>query len=111
MQTSRFFVSTLAIVGIVGLAGLTVAQTNTTIAPGATTTTPPMGIGNSQSEAARLERERMNRERLNRERLNRESMNAPAGSRGLDPRSSNAPMGIAPRRDANGNLTARADRN
>jgi len=111
MNASRLLVSTLTAVDIVGLAGLTVAQTTTTTAPGATTTTtpsattptatPPTVTRTSETEAERMDRERMNRDRVT----------APAGSGGMSSRSADSPIGSTARRDASGNLIARADRN
>ena len=121
MQASRLLTSTLVAAGIVGLAGIAVAQTTTTTTPGATTTTapgatittpgatttvtPPTVTRTNETEA-----ERMTRERLERDRMNRDGVNAPAGSSTMNPRADSA-TGSTARRDANGNLTPRADRN
>lgn len=109
MQTSRLLLSTLAAAGIVGLTGLAVAQSNTTPVPNATTTTtvtPPSVTSTTQTDAQRMDRERMDRERLERER-----MNAPARQGGMNASSGNSPTRRMSNRDADGNLTARADRN
>ncbi len=96
MQASRLFIPVLTALGIVGLSGWAVAQTTTTTpaAPATTTETPPTVNPANETTAQRMERERMERERTN----------APAGSTGT-------PMDKTARRDANGNLIARADRN
>lgn len=110
MQASRLLISTLTAVGIVGLAGVAVAQTTTTTGPGTTTTTaprvtttvtPPTVTSTTETAAERMERERVARDR----------MNAPAGSGGMTSRSADSTIGSTARRDANGNLIARADRN
>ncbi len=105
MKASRILISSLTAVGIVGLAGMAVAQTTTTTAPAATTittpsttttVTPPTVTRTTETEAQRMDRDRMN---------------AP-GSGGIrNATSSEAPMGTTERRDTSGNLIARADRN
>lgn len=131
MQASRILISTLAAVGIVGLAGPAMAQTTTTTAPGATTTTTPSGTTSTtvtpptinrtnETEAERMERERMDRGRMARDSvnapagsggMNRDGVSAPAGSAGTYPRAADSSTDSTARRDANGNLTPRADRN
>lgn len=109
MQTTRLLISTLAAAGIVGLAGLAVAQSSTTTVPSATTTTtvtPPSITSTTETDAQRMDRERMDRERLERAR-----MNAPAGQGGMNASSGDSPTRSTARRDADGNLYARADRN
>lgn len=98
MPASRFLVSTATALGVIGLASLAMAQTSTTIPPGGsstTTVTPPAAT------ATETEAERMNRERLN----------APAVTGTTTPSTMDRPMDSTARRDANGNLIARADRN
>lgn len=96
MQASRFFIPVLIAFGIVGLSGGAVAQTTTTMpaAPTTMTETPSTVNPANETTAQRMERERMERERTN----------APAGATSMS-------MDTTARRDANGKLIARADRN
>ena len=110
MQASRLLISTLTAVGIVSMAGMAVAQPATTTAPGATTTTAP-GVTTTVTPPTVTSTTETQAERMNRERMDRERMNAPAGSSGMTQRSSDSTTSSTARRDGNGNLTARADRN
>lgn len=58
--------------------------------------TPPTVTNTTETEAQRMDRERMN---------------APAGSGGMNSRLADSPTGSTARRETNGNLIARADRN
>ena len=99
MQTSRLLISTLTAIGVIGLAGIAVAQTGTTTpSPGGTTTTitPPAVTTTTETDA---------------DRMNRERMNAPATSGTTTPAAIDPPMNTTGQRDADGNLIAQADRN
>lgn len=111
MKASRLLISTLTAAGIVGLAGLAVAQTSTTTAPGATTTTTPSTTTTVTPPSVTTTTE-TDAQRMNRERMERDRTTAPAGSGGItNATSRDAPMGSAERRDSSGTLIARADRN
>lgn len=104
MQAPRLLTSVLAAIGVAGLISLAVAQTSTT-------TTPSAVPNASETDTQRMDRERMDRERMERERVERERMNAPAGAAGSSPRADDSTSMSTSRRDANGNLIARSDRN
>jgi hypothetical protein len=117
MKASRILISSLAAAGIVGLAGMAVAQTTTTTAPGATTTTTPGATTGPSTTTTTVtpptitSTTETETQRMNRERMDRERMNAPGASGIRNATSSEAPMGTTERRDSSGNLIARADRN
>lgn len=115
MQASRLLISALTAIGVVGAVGLAVAQTNTATDPAAATVTTPGGSATvtapSVTTRSETEVERMDRERMDRERIARESMNTPTATDRMDTRNDRNTMGDTARRDANGDLVARADRN
>lgn len=111
MQVSRALTSTLTLAltaaGLFACAGSAIAQTTTPATPTTQTMPTTPGMGNNaparaatgtESEAQRMDRERMERERMDRERMERERLERERVS-------------STGRRDANGNLIARADRN
>lgn len=106
MQTSRLLISTLTALSVVGIAGYAVAQTSTTTTPGAITTTTP-GVTTTVSPPSITTTTETEAERMTRERLARERMNAAAATDRMD----QSTLDRAARRDADGNLIARADRN
>lgn len=109
MQASRLLIGAFTAFGVIGLAGLAVAQTGTTTQPGSATVTTPGTTTTVTPPAVTTETDA--------ERLNRERLNAPttSGSTSTSPssadRAMDRPMDSTARRDANGNLIARADRN
>jgi hypothetical protein len=107
MQVSRFLTLTLTAAGLLAFAGSALAQSTTPAAPATQTTPTTPAIGTNaparaaavaETEAQRMDRERAERERTERERMERERANT-------------ANAATTARRDANGNLIARADRN
>ena len=110
MQTSRILISSLAAASVLGLAGLAVAQTTTVTPPAANTTTTPGGTTTTITPpmvTTETEAERMNRERL------ASPANSGSSNQGSVTTNNNTgtSMDSTGRRDANGDLIARADRN
>ena len=115
MQASRLLISALTALSVVGIAGFAVAQTATPNQPGTITTTTPGGTATittpsvttpSVTTTTETEAERMTRERMDRER-----MNAPTATDRMDSGTGSSAMDRTQRRDANGDLIARTDRN
>lgn len=122
MQASRLFISTLATAGIVGFAGLAMAQTSPGTVPETNNATGQRSStdmqtgtpGINETAAQRMERERLERERTGSDRMgadrtNAERMNDATNPNRMNP--SDSTLGNSQRRDSNGNLIARADRN
>lgn len=108
MQASRVLIATLTAFGVIGLAGLAVAQTSTTTQTVPDTVTTPRTTTTITPPAVTTETDA---ERMNRERMNAPVTSGSTTSPGTVDRPMDRPMDSMARRDADGNLIAQADRN